>query len=103
MRLPTSVDTLPKTDPCRQCGQATIDGRTCTTDYYDLLVREREQSPIGRYHGVVVPCYLLQHGDGIAGPARDIRWRLLEAFTEHGIEAVPRLQAHLRRQNSHRR
>jgi hypothetical protein len=88
---------------CRQCGQVASGGRTCTNDYHALLARERDDPAIGRYHGVVVPCYLLQLGDGTALPSRDIWWRMLEAFAAHGIDAVLRLQAHFRQQNSHRR
>ena len=93
---------MPQREPCRQCGQPERDGRTCVTAFHELLAREQQSPELALYHGVVVPCYFLQHSDDLPDGVRDAQWRLLHVFVERGIEGIVRAAKHLRRMNSHR-
>jgi hypothetical protein len=94
---------MPPHGTCRQCGLTEIEGRTCTATFHELLAREQQSPELAAYHGIVVPCYFLQHSGDLPEAMRDVQWRMLQLFAERGIEALHRVQHHLRRMNSHRR
>lgn len=87
---------------CLSCGRAVAD-EPCRELYHRLLVREQEEPAIGRFHGVAVPAYLLQHADeaGTSAAVRDGQFRMLQLFCARGLSGMLRMRDHLVRRNAH--
>lgn len=81
------------TTTCPECG-AVWEGSTCTDHFHKLLALDhRRLQPWGRYHGLNVACFLLQHpsqADDLGTP-----WRLIAVFLTDGIEGVNALEERL--------
>jgi Family of unknown function (DUF5946) len=57
--------------------------------------------PWGRFHGLNVACYLLQHPSRTPASALDGHWHMVTLFLAEGLYAMNALQASLVRANRH--
>lgn len=97
---PTGTDFAEATDTanaatCSECG-ATWNTTTCTDYFHELLALDHQRiQPFGRFHGLNVACYLLQHPSAIAeGQQRHLGalWQMITVYLSGGIEAVNDLE-----------
>ena len=72
-------------------------------DVFDLLLAAEQSDPeLYRWHGAVVPAYLLQHPADAVDRFRDSQFRVLQLFRARGLDGLHRFAAGQRRRNSHR-
>lgn len=83
------------TTTCPECG-AQWDDMTCADYFQELLALDHQDvHPFGRFHGLNVSCYLLQHPSEIPEGQQDqigSLWQMLTVYLSGGIEAVNDLE-----------
>ncbi|HIW90048.1 MAG TPA: hypothetical protein H9870_00025 [Candidatus Corynebacterium avicola] len=92
------MDTTQTPEPatCPECG-AEWNGTTCTEYFHELLALDHQRvQPFGRFHGLNVACYLLQHPSKVPkGQQLGPLWQMLTVYLSGGIEAVNDLERQL--------
>ncbi|WP_156251172.1 DUF5946 family protein [Pseudactinotalea terrae] len=85
--------------PCVQCGASGRLG-TCDELFHALLALDHQRlQPWGRYHGLNVACFGLQHPSGITAKVLDGQLAMLTAFLVGGLDAVNAREAEQVRAN----
>jgi hypothetical protein len=86
---------------CAECGASGRLG-TCAELFHALLALDLQRlQPWGRFHGLNVACYLLQHRSEPLASALDGHWHIVTVFLADGLDAMNALQAELVRANRH--
>ena len=86
---------------CTECGGSGRLG-TCAELFDALLALDLQRlQPWGRFHGLNVACYLLQHPSRTPDSALDGHWHMVTVFLADGLDAMNALQAGLVRANRH--
>lgn len=92
------------TDKAAECAECGASGRlgTCAELFDALLALDLQRlQPWGRFHGLNVACYLLQHPSRAPASALDGHWHMVTLFLAEGLDAMNALQAGLVRANRH--
>jgi hypothetical protein len=92
------------TDKATECAECGASGRlgTCAELFDAPLALDLQRlQPWGRFHGLNVACYLLQHPSRTPASALDGHWHMLTLFLTEGLDAMNALQAGLVRANRH--
>lgn len=89
----------PRDYVCAECG-AGSESETCTELFLALLALDHQRlAPWGRFHGLNVACFYLQHPSTMTVAALSGQWQTLTSYLQGGIEAVDQLAAMRVRQN----
>lgn len=84
---------------CADCG-----AERCDELFETLLALDHSrQEPWGPLHGVVAPCYFLQHSARSADSSWSVYWSMLRAYLAGGTAALDAMTNQLRALNSHRK
>lgn len=88
-----------ETTACAECGASGLLG-TCAGLFDALLALDHQRlQPWGRYHGLNVACYFLQHPSRSPTSALGGQWQMVTTFLAGGLDAMNALQASLVRSN----
>ncbi|MGO1948209.1 MAG: DUF5946 family protein [Mycobacteriaceae bacterium] len=84
------------TTTCPECG-AGWENTTCTGYFHELLALDHQRlQPWGRFHGLNVACYLLQHPSQLDGARQHDQlgalWQMLTVYLTEGIDGVNALE-----------
>lgn len=79
--------------PCSQCGAGGLFG-TCSELFDRLLALDHQRLlPWGRFHGLNLVCFLLQHPDPDATAETGGQWQLVSTFLSGGMDALHLLES----------
>lgn len=78
---------------CAECGASGRFG-TCAMLFHRLLALDHQRlQPWGRFHGLNLVCFLLQHPTQTSAAEADGQWPLVSSYLSGGIDALHRLEA----------
>jgi hypothetical protein len=81
------------TAACAECGASGRLG-ACIGLFYALLALDHERKqPWGRFHGVNVACFMLQHPSMTSSSAHGGQWQIVATFLSGGLGAANALEA----------
>ncbi len=88
---------------CPECSARPAGGtHDCDDLFGRLLAREFADGPLGRWHGITVPCFFLQHPSRQPAASRPFHWATLAWFVRDGLPGVEGWWRRNRERNSHR-
>ncbi|MFD6697935.1 MULTISPECIES: DUF5946 family protein [unclassified Microbacterium] len=84
---------------CIECGASGCLGN-CGDLFHALLALDHQRlQPWGRFHGLNVACFLLQHPSQAPAGASDGLWQMVTTFLAGGLDAVNQLESDRVRSN----
>ena len=84
---------------CPECGAAG-GGGSCLAQFHALLALDHQRlQPWGRYHGLNVACFLLQHPSTVTTTVLGGQWEMVAAHLDGGLPALEQVQTDRVRRN----